>query len=191
MVRSAEAGNANRLAAALQSGDIACDDVVVPVVPAVVAAKARAFLGWPKRIGFESDEHAGLIMAGAAFLASVTARPMMLIPRLTGLSGTRCPDLIVRGPAQSICVHLEVGATDSDAIYTYLLTRAATHVLVLPFSRSKSRADNAHLVTGYCFRSGAEQPLVSELGRRPGELTPAPVRCGPSPWAYDGSGPHE
>lgn len=153
-------GEISRLATAIDAARVRCDDVVVPFRPNDGFVEARLVIGWPLRIGFESDDHAALVLAAAVYLSSLRTQATIVLPRPSGLPGARCPDLVVEHLPTRFRTHLEAGATDADAIYEYLDSGMASHVLVLPYAGIPRRPADGSALRGLCFRQALRRRLA-------------------------------
>ncbi len=153
------------LAAAFEAGDLACDPVVLPWIPALPEAEAFVRDAWGRKTGHEGAQHRQL-RAAAAVLLLALAPGAEVEPEETRHAHGRAvrPDLRVE-PGGGRVIVAEVGAVDGDAVEALLRpprrgrgvrrTTSVTHVVVLPFAGR--RANGAR---GYVIRPVGVPPLA-------------------------------
>lgn len=150
------------LAAAVRSGQVACDPLTVRWLPPRVRADALMRDAWGRRTGHEGPAHRSLRGAAAVLLAAWFPGGEVEPEQPVHAQG-RCvrPDLLVRGP-DGCGVAAEVGTVEGDAILALLRTagrggavcRSVSHVVALPFA-----GQGATVSRGYLFRFSGTAPL--------------------------------
>lgn len=153
--------SAAQLAAAVRSGEVACDPLTVCWLPPPGRAAALMRDAWGRRTGHEGPAHRRLRGAAAVLLTAWFPDAEVEPERPVHAHG-RCvrPDLLVRGP-DGRCVVAEVGTVKGDAVLALLRATgrlpacdSVSHVMALPFA-----GQGVAVARGYVFRLACAAPL--------------------------------
>ena len=153
--------SAAQLAAAVRSGEVACDRLTVCWLPPPGRAEALMRDAWGHRTGHEGPAHRRLRGAAAVLLAAWFPGVKVEPERPVHAHG-RCvrPDLLVRRP-DGRCVVAEVGTVKGDAVFALLRATdrlpacdSVSHVVALPFA-----GQGVAVARGYVFRLACVAPL--------------------------------